>query len=325
VKRLGACLVALAVGLASLAARADPTKDECINANESAQALRTARRLRDAAIKLELCVAKSCPGPVRDDCAERLNDVQKALPTVVFAVRSGGGPDLIAVRVKMDGVLLTTKLDGSAITVDPGPHAFVFEARGFAPFDETLLIREGEKERHEEIVLPVDAEIPSPAPPPASAAGAPSAIAPSAAAPSAAALPSATASTAPDTTTPPVAAPGRPGSTERVVSFATLGLGVAGIAVGSIFGGLAMGDKASLNRECNNGYACPRSAQGDINALHSNGLIADVGFGVGIVGLAAGTILFLVSGHGDGAGRGGMGAMTPVIGLGGTGVKGTFR
>ena len=132
VRRLGACIVALAVSATSGTAHADPTKDECINANESAQALRAAGKLRDAKDELTLCVAQSCPGAVRDDCSERLSEVLKALPTVVFAVRSAAGADVSAVRVKVDGVLLTAKLDGRAIPIDPGQHSFVFEARGFA-------------------------------------------------------------------------------------------------------------------------------------------------------------------------------------------------
>ena len=168
VKRVGACIAALALVMTSTTAHAAPTKDECINANEAAQASRAAGRLRDAKAKLTVCISKSCPGPVRDDCTEQLNELQKVLPTVVFAVRGAGGTDLTAVRVKMDGAVLTTQLDGSAMAVDPGQHTFSFEADGLSPFVESLLIREGEKARPEQVALkaiaPTSAKPPEPVP-----------------------------------------------------------------------------------------------------------------------------------------------------------------
>ena len=36
-------------------------------------------KLRDAREKLTVCVARSCPAMIRDDCAQRLNEVQRAL------------------------------------------------------------------------------------------------------------------------------------------------------------------------------------------------------------------------------------------------------
>ncbi len=87
------------------------------------------------------------PEPVRDDCSEQLNEVQKLLPTVVFEVRSVDGADETDVRVNMDGAPLATKLDGQAMAVDPGQHTFRFEADGFAPVDLPLLVREADKAR----------------------------------------------------------------------------------------------------------------------------------------------------------------------------------
>jgi hypothetical protein len=152
--------------LATGAARADPTKDECINANESAQGLRASGKLREAEGKLAVCVAHGCPGPVRNDCSERLDEVQKALPTVVFAVRSARGEDLTAVRVLMDGAPLTASLGGSAVTVDPGSHRFTFDADGYASLQEEILVREGEKERAVSVVLRADGEARTPQAPP---------------------------------------------------------------------------------------------------------------------------------------------------------------
>src|ERR1700682_5135359 len=83
----------------SSALAAKPTKKECAAANEAAQDLRSAGRLRDARASLAVCTAASCPGPIREDCAQRLKDVEAAIPTVVFVAKDAAGNDLGAVRV----------------------------------------------------------------------------------------------------------------------------------------------------------------------------------------------------------------------------------
>jgi hypothetical protein len=166
-RRLGAGVLASAFGLASGTATADPTKEECMNANEFAQSLRLSRRLRKAEDELTVCVARSCPELVRNDCSERLNEVQRAMPTVVFAVRSARGEGLTAVRVLVDGAPLAETLDGSAIEVDPGAHQFTFLADGYEPFEQETLVWEGQKERSLPVVL--QARPGPPAPPPRSA------------------------------------------------------------------------------------------------------------------------------------------------------------
>jgi hypothetical protein len=152
VKR-GATWIVVSSMVLATPAHADPTKDQCINANETGQAQRASGKLRDAADTLTLCATRSCPAPVRNDCSQRLDEVQKALPTVVFAVHTPRGDDLTAVRVRMDGVPLVASLDGSAVAVDPGPHTFAFDAAGFTPAEQPTLIREGEKERSVVVTL----------------------------------------------------------------------------------------------------------------------------------------------------------------------------
>lgn len=146
-------MLASPLALVAGTARAEPTKDDCADANESAQALRASGRLREATGKLAVCVDRACPALVRKDCIERLDEVQRALPTVVFAVRGARGDDLEAVAVKIDGTLLTSVLGGGAIPVDPGAHRFTFESLGFRPFQQEVLVQEGEKGRTVAVVL----------------------------------------------------------------------------------------------------------------------------------------------------------------------------
>jgi hypothetical protein len=163
---------ALAIPIALFASTASaqlPTKEACIAANERGQDLKSNGKLQSARIALLVCMDNACPGPVREDCARLLEEVNKAQPSIVFEAKDGGGNDLSNVRVLMDGLLLVDRLDGKAINIDPGPHRFRFEASGAEPVERRFIIREGEKARVERIVLaqrPADPPPPVKPPPP---------------------------------------------------------------------------------------------------------------------------------------------------------------
>lgn len=133
---------------------APPTKEACVAANEAAQDLRQAGKLREARDKLLLCVSDACPGPVREDCAQRLNDVNAAMPTIVFEVKDTNGNDVGAARVTMDGQPLVDRVTGGALPIDPGQHRFAFDDGGrLAHAEETVVVREGDHDRHVRVVL----------------------------------------------------------------------------------------------------------------------------------------------------------------------------
>jgi hypothetical protein len=155
-----------AAGAASAAASAadepapvadETTKLECLDHHEEAQIARQRRRLRDAQSALRLCSAAACPGIVRADCVDWLDQVSRSLPSVVVTARARG-LDLTDVRVTVDGKPAADRLSGAALELDPGEHTFRFEAPPWPPVERTLLISEGVKGRA------IDVEF---APPPA--------------------------------------------------------------------------------------------------------------------------------------------------------------
>jgi hypothetical protein len=85
-----------------------------------------------------------------------------------------------------------------------------------------------------------------------------------------------------------------PTSPSYVPVYLSFLVGGAGLIGGSIFGVMAMQEKASLDQVCTPSKACPMSSQSDINSLTRNGTISTVGFGVGIAGVAVGVVLLLV-------------------------------
>jgi hypothetical protein len=136
----------------------EPSKLECIRANEAAQSLRLNGRLRDARTQLRLCVATSCPGPVREDCAERLREVEEAMPTILFAASDFAGNDVPGVRLQIDGGA-ATRLDGTALAVDPGEHVFRFAAEDARTVELKLTIEADAKDRREHVVFPAPREV----------------------------------------------------------------------------------------------------------------------------------------------------------------------
>jgi hypothetical protein len=157
------CMVA--AWSAALPAAADPpSKQECVAANESAQDLQHAGKLREARARLAVCIADTCPGAVREDCGQRLADVDRSIPTIVFDAKDAAGNDVSAVRVSMDGQALADKLVGTPIAVDPGEHKFVFEVQGAPPVSKVLVLHEGERNRREKVVIALGGHAAQPAP-----------------------------------------------------------------------------------------------------------------------------------------------------------------
>ena len=92
------------------------------------------------------CASAACPEIVRADCTERVDEIHRVMPSVVFDVKTSSGADVAETRVDMDGRVLRERLDGRPVSVDPGDHTFVLTARGTT---QTLhvLVHEGDKDR----------------------------------------------------------------------------------------------------------------------------------------------------------------------------------
>ncbi|MEM9692658.1 MAG: hypothetical protein AAGA56_08945, partial [Myxococcota bacterium] len=96
----------------------------CIESFTQAQRLRKEGALIESRSQLRTCADSACPGPIAKDCSKWLEEVQAAIPTIVVAVRDRDGRDVVAAELLVDGVVVTTSLDGKPIEVDPGPHTF---------------------------------------------------------------------------------------------------------------------------------------------------------------------------------------------------------
>jgi hypothetical protein len=112
--------------------------------------------------------------------------------------------------------------------------------------------------------------------------------------------------------------PGR--SAQRLGAVTAFGVGGAGVVVGAVFGALALVDKSALDRVCPQRDQCASSAQGTLSAMSGFAAASTAGFVVAGAGAGVGTLLLLTDGRAAPARV----ALSPSIGPGFTGLRGSF-
>jgi len=137
---------ALGIGAVSPSAAADDDKQACVSAYEHAQVLKREGKLRASREKLRMCARDVCPALVRNDCIAWLDQVDRALPSVVIEAKRDDA-DLTVAKVTLDGNVVSQRLDGKAIELEAGEHVVKVETEGGAPMEQTIVVREGEKNR----------------------------------------------------------------------------------------------------------------------------------------------------------------------------------
>lgn len=226
--------------------RATPTRQECVALHEQAQDDKLAGKLLKAQSALRECSATACPALISRDCVSWLAEVEQQLPSVIFrAVKDG--EDVVALKVTEDSQLLTERLTGTPLELDPGPHHFVAELPGFAPQAATYVLQAGDKVR----VVRFDFVTP---PPPAVVA-------------------------APAAPAPPPPAMWRP---LPQVTYILGGVTLAAVVTGGVLGGLALGERADVKSDC-----APLCNSRDVRGVKNLALASDISFALALVGAGA--------------------------------------
>jgi hypothetical protein len=246
-----------AMALASAPASADDAA--CIAASEGSLALRQQGKLHEALKQLATCAQSSCPGEVATECARRIDDIKGAMPTLILTAKDGSGNDLYDVKVSMDGAPLETTLDGRPVGIDPGEHVFVFELAGQPPVEKRLVLREGEHDRREGVVL-------GPPPPPVAAP-------------------------------PPAPPPASWWTTQRTLAVVGAGLGLVGVGLGASWGLYAISSQNAEKSDCASASSCKHAQQAgaDYTAAHEDATASTVAFAAGAAFLAAGAVLWFTA------------------------------
>lgn len=243
-------------------ARAE-TRQECADAYEKTQTLRDAGKLGEARKNALACTAPACAAFMVKECTAWLSQIDASMPTVVFEVRDATGAETPLARVSLDGQPWLQELDGEAKAIDPGPHTLRISIEGADPQEQTVQIREGEKNRRLTVSFQrAAAPGPSAAPPAAPHGhGAP---------PSGEAAPS--------------RSPG---------PWIIGGIGLAGLVVGGVLGGLVLHDHAVATdpAQCSTALRMCTTAGADAESQgRALGPATTAALVVGGVGVATGAI-----------------------------------
>jgi hypothetical protein len=216
------------------------------------------------------------PSATPDEAREARQDLD-ALSALIPTVRIvAPAPVAANLKVTLDENWVSASDIAGAMAVDPGDHAIVAEALGYATTRQTFHV---EAREHKEITLsmtPAQQEPMAPAP-----------LRPARA-------------LEPGSTTAPLAplaplGPSKRNWTVPVVFGAACG---AGIVTGAVAGAVSLAKTSSLRDSCH-GTTCPAQFQSDLNAAKTAATVSDWGFSLaGGLALAAGISAVIVAAKG---------------------------
>jgi hypothetical protein len=249
---------------------------------------------------------------------EEIGSVESRIASLTIKVEGGQGSKDLAVLV--NGNPLNMMLVGASQPIDPGQHKIEAGGTGLRAPAQTVTLAEGERKS---IVLKVDS-----APGAAPLIAVAQAPTPAASEPAPSAAPGPATSAAPTDTGP--SAPADDKSGLRIGSYVAFGVGVAGLAVGTIFtmqSASKRKDADSKFEDCGGESGCraenPLAKEADTLDRDADSALTlgIVGFAVGGVGIAAGATLFVLS---SGSSNQNAAGVEPYVGFGSAGIKGRF-
>jgi hypothetical protein len=234
-----------------------------------------------------------------EDAKREVDSVSGKVGAVTITVKATTGAEIAEPTVTLDGQPMNSASLGLKRQIDPGSHVLHVTATGYKPADVTFSVVAGAN-----VDQPLMLEQDTSAPP----AGGPA--------------PGAAPATPPPSSSPETPPPTSSGHTS-ILPWVAFGIGGAGLILGAITGGLALGDHSTLSGECPGG-SCPSNdskAQSDLSSYHTMGAVSTVGFIVAGVGAATGVVLLLTAPKSQPTTGF---QIAPTIGLGSLGAVGSF-
>jgi hypothetical protein len=279
-------------------------------------------RAREAYMKvIKEVLPANAPQAARDAQTSASSEVSNIEPKIgrvtITVANKEQAKDLV---VTVDGVAISSVLIGAPVPIDPGEHAIEAVATGLRG-KAAVHVEPGQRQE-----VPLTLEQDASAVPPL-AAGAVVAAQPQQAAPP----PTAAQPQAVPPPTQPDADQGKSGGTNglRIGSYVAFGVGAVGLVGGTVFM-IQSGSKTSeVGDICNlPNDACPLDRKDDVNGLEADAKSARtlgiVGFVVGGVGVGAGVTLFILSSKKKESTASLKPTVSPWVGLGSAGLRGTF-
>lgn len=209
----------------------------------------------------------------KKDAARELEKLLPRIPVLVIDIVHGSGE---APTVTLDGKTVPPALFGEEQPVNPGTHEIKVVAGGHSTLRQVAL-KEGDKKRES---IDVDGSPPTAAAPPA--------------------VPPLAAISASTPATTDAASSGS--SSRKTLAYVALAAGGAGLVVGGVTGGLALGKHSSLADSSNcRGDVCLASERDAVDSLATLRTVSSIGFIAGGV-LATTGLVLLLTGKSENAG-----------------------
>ena len=256
-----------------------------------------AGHLREAREMVLSCADTSVCAGLAPKCRAKYLQLGSDMPSIVPLVTDETGEPRVDVEVRIDGSLLTSKLDGKGLPVDPGLHELTFTADGKVFDTEKVMVVDGQRNRPVSVAMGGRdrAAVKHAAPAVDVAAASPPAGTPAPSATSKAAEPAAAEPVvaSADTTEAPARAATRGFALPRSpVPYVVATVGLAGIAAGALLTYWGKKDNDALLAECGQTQACQPSSVDHIRTMY---VAADISIGAGVVALGVATWIFATS------------------------------
>jgi hypothetical protein len=267
-------------------------KRVCVESYYKAKESLQAGRLLDAKEPLGRCARPVCGSFLQQECTKLYLQMDSDVPSVVPVVVDAAGAPGAAFEVRMDGELLTSKLDGIAIPVNPGWHDFAFSAENRVFATQKILIAQGQRNRAISV---------SQRPPEGKTLAAPASIRTKTADAKAVAV--AEPDSGSESESERVARPIRrkasvpeaqPKTGASWGTYALGGVGLAGVGAAGLFSYWGRQDNDVLKTSC-----APNCNPSSVHHIRMLYLASDVSGGIGVASLVASTWLFLHARSGE--------------------------
>lgn len=242
-------------------AHADDSAQQCATSYETAQRERGKGAFLEATQAAQACSQIECNALIVQECIKLLEQFKAETPTIVFSARNGRGDEIANVKVEIDGKVVSERIDGLPIALNPGLHTFRFQTEGEDPVEIKHTARVGDKNRLIEVQL-----------------GKPVPVGPS---------------------TGPTGAPVGPvtpvsgEAASKPIPAASIVLGGVGIIGLGVFGYLRLKASSDYNELSSN--CSPRCNPDDVDKVHTKYQFSYVGLGVGIAGLGSAALVYALS------------------------------
>ncbi len=218
-----------------------------------------------------LSIARRDKRPEREKAAlAEIEKIEPSLSRISLLVPAEARTESLS--IKLDGVDFPEAAWGTKVPIDPGEHSVVVSAPGRKNYETTVAV--GASASDKSVTIPRLELLPE------------------GAAPLAPPTPSASQQPSADTVTPP------PSSVQKTLGYVVGGVGLVGIGLGSAFGVMAISKRSDSDKLCSTATCSGPTGQEAVSLnedAQSFATISNIGFGVGIVGLVAGTVLVLTA------------------------------